>query len=97
MTIASTFLFVAQEGYLSGVQQARDRVDSRIFFSAVQDPKLAAFDKATGQLLAEVDLPANAAGGLMTYMVGDKQYIVVPVGGGGIPSELVAVTVDEAP
>jgi len=95
--VTKTLLFVAQEGYLSGVQPARDRVDSRIFFSAIQDPKLLAFDKATGQLLAEVDLPANAAGALMTYMVADKQYIVVPVGGAGIPSELIAVTVDEAP
>jgi glucose dehydrogenase len=94
--VTKTLLFVAQEGYISGVQPARDRVDSRIFFGSIHEPKLMVFDKATGQPLGEVELPANAAGALMTYMAAGKQYIVVPVGGVGIPAELIAVTLDDA-
>ena len=43
--------------------------------------KLRAFDKATGKVVAELDLPVGATGGPMTYMSNGKQYIVVPVGG----------------
>ncbi len=43
--------------------------------------KLRAFDKTTGKVIAELDLPVGATGGPMTYMAGGKQYIVVPVGG----------------
>jgi quinoprotein glucose dehydrogenase len=95
--VTRALLFVAQEGYLSGVQRARDRVDSRIFFGAVHEPKLLVFDKATGQSVGEVDLPANAAGALLTYMAAGKQYIVVPVGGAGVPAELIALTLDDMP
>ncbi len=45
--------------------------------------KLRAFDKATGQVIAELDLPVGATGAPMTYMTSGKQYIVVPVGGKG--------------
>jgi quinoprotein glucose dehydrogenase len=43
--------------------------------------KLRAYDKATGKLVGEVELPVGATGGPMTYMAGGKQYIVVPMGG----------------
>ena len=43
--------------------------------------RMRAFDKATGKVIAELDLPVGATGGPMTYMAGGKQYIVVPVGG----------------
>ena len=42
-----------------------------------------ALDKATGQLISEVDLPVGATGGPMTFLAGGKQYIAVPVGGAG--------------
>jgi glucose dehydrogenase len=45
--------------------------------------KLRAFDKATGKVIAEVDLPVGTTGGPMTYMVNGKQFIVAPVGGKG--------------
>jgi quinoprotein glucose dehydrogenase len=38
---------------------------------------LRAFDKATGKVLAEIDLAANPHGTPMTYLAGGKQYIVV--------------------
>ena len=43
--------------------------------------KLRAFDKTTGKVIAEIDLPVGATGGPMTYMAEGKQYIVIPVGG----------------
>lgn len=55
-----------------------------------REPKLRAFDKATGELVWEGDLPTNATGGPMTYRVGGQQFIVVSVGGANLPAELVA-------
>jgi quinoprotein glucose dehydrogenase len=57
-----------------------------------REPKLYAFDKANGRLLAEVPLPVNASGAPMTYMVGGKQYVAFPVGGSNIPEELIALS-----
>jgi quinoprotein glucose dehydrogenase len=56
-----------------------------------REPKLRLLDKQTGQLVSEVDLPANAGGSPMTYRIGRRQFIVVPIGGGGVPAELVAL------
>src|SRR5205823_2811263 len=53
---------------------------------------LTAFDKRTGKLIAEVPLPSNATGSPMTYMVNGKQFVVIPIGGGDIPAEWVALT-----
>jgi glucose dehydrogenase len=45
-----------------------------------------------GEILSETELPANAGGSPITYSVGSQQFIVVPIGGGGIPAELVALS-----
>jgi len=50
-----------------------------------------AYDKATGEVLAEIELPAHQTGVPMTYMHDDKQYIVVAVGKDDHPAELVAL------
>ena len=55
------------------------------------EPKLYAYDKTTGKLLAEIPLPANATGAPMTYMVNGKQHIAFSVGGAGISEELIAL------
>ena len=55
-------------------------------------PIFRALDKQTGAILWEFTLPANQEGGPITYMVGEKQYIVVPVGTLRThPAELVAL------
>jgi quinoprotein glucose dehydrogenase len=56
------------------------------------DPHLSVYDKASGEMLAEIALPANATGAPITYMAGGKQYIVFPVGGGPLVEELIAVS-----
>jgi quinoprotein glucose dehydrogenase len=74
-----TLLFVAQMGPAGGTQRA------------TEGPGLEVFDKATGELIAKINLPENATGALMTYFAGDRQYLVVPVGGRGRPAELIAL------
>ena len=57
-----------------------------------RDPHLWVYDKTSGEMLAEMELPANATGAPMTYMAGGKQFIVFPVGGGPLVEELIAVS-----
>jgi quinoprotein glucose dehydrogenase len=52
-------------------------------------PRLVAYDKATGDEIASVDLPTGAIGTPMTYMVDGKQYIALTIGGN--PPELIAL------
>jgi quinoprotein glucose dehydrogenase len=54
-------------------------------------PNFRALDKATGETLFEMELPANETGLPMTYMLDGRQYIVVAIGARGFPAELVAL------
>lgn len=49
-----------------------------------------AFDKANGEIIAEIELPLPPGGTPMTYMADGKQYICIAVGGGA-DSRLVAL------
>ncbi|MXW87676.1 MAG: hypothetical protein F4Z55_17975 [Boseongicola sp. SB0667_bin_21] len=51
---------------------------------------LRAYDKATGEELGQVWMPAQQTGSPMTYTVDGKQYIVVAVSGGGYGGEFLA-------
>jgi glucose dehydrogenase len=42
--------------------------------------KLRAFDKATGAILWETELPSGITGAPMTYMFEGKQYLVAAIG-----------------
>ena len=53
---------------------------------------LRAYDKATGQEVGAVYMPAPQSGSPMTYMVNGKQYIVVAISGGPYSGEYVAYT-----
>ena len=50
-----------------------------------------AHDKATGDVVAEIELPGQVTAAPMTYMAGGRQYIVVTLGASGGPSEYVAL------
>ncbi len=56
--------------------------------------KLRAYDKLTGEVLAEIELPANQSGVPITYMHEGKQYIVLAVGATGHAGELVALALE---
>ena len=57
--------------------------------------KFRAHDKATGAIVAEIELPANQTGLPMTYMHEGRQYVVVAVGARRHPAELVALALPE--
>jgi quinoprotein glucose dehydrogenase len=50
-----------------------------------------AYDKRTGAVVWETELPGGSAALPMTYRFGGKQYIVVAVGWRNLPAELVAL------
>ncbi len=52
-----------------------------LFIAATKDGKFRVFDKKTGKLLWETQLPAAAFATPSTYQVNGKQYIVVACGG----------------
>ena len=54
-------------------------------------PMFYAYDKQTGEILSEFELPKNQSGIPMTYMTGGRQYIVMAVSARGEPAELVAL------
>jgi quinoprotein glucose dehydrogenase len=54
---------------------------------------LAAYDKSTGAVIGEVELPGRAISTPMTYMVEGRQYIALTVGGS--PPELIALALPE--
>ncbi|HJQ27458.1 MAG TPA: PQQ-binding-like beta-propeller repeat protein [Blastocatellia bacterium] len=53
-----------------------------IFIGATKDEKFRAFDKRTGKLLWETQLPAGGYATPSTYEVNGKQYVVIACGGG---------------
>ncbi len=53
-----------------------------IIAATTYDDKIRAFDKATGRLLWEGQLPAAGNATPATYMVRGRQYLVVACGGG---------------
>lgn len=54
-------------------------------------PIFRAHDKATGAIVAAIDLPATQTGLPMSYAIDGEQHIVVAVAGNGRPAELVAL------
>jgi len=53
--------------------------------------KFRAFDKATGAVLWETELPAGTTGAPMTYVFEGRQFIVVAIGGVDHDAEYVAL------
>ena len=53
------------------------------------------FDKATGEEIWRTELPDTPGGGPMTYVVGGRQFLVVPVGDRGQEHSLVAYALQE--
>jgi quinoprotein glucose dehydrogenase len=51
---------------------------------------LRAYDKATGQELGAVFMPAPQTGSPMTYLYNGKQYLVLAISGQGYSGELIA-------
>ena len=58
--------------------------------------KFRAYDKATGQVVWETELPSGTTGAPMTYMHKGRQYIVVPIGAKDHPAEFVALALPDS-
>ena len=54
-------------------------------------PTFRAYDKVTGRVIWQTDLPAGTTGGPMTYFHEGKQFIVVPIGGTDHSGEWIAL------
>lgn len=54
-----------------------------IFIGATRDKKFRAFDKDTGEILWEYELPAGGNATPSVYQVNGEQYVVIAAGGGG--------------
>jgi quinoprotein glucose dehydrogenase len=78
LLVTKTLLFAGEGGGLFGMYGGGGRM-------------LRAHDKKTGEILAEIELPANQTGVPMTYVLDGVQYIVVAVGASDHPAELVAL------
>lgn len=57
-----------------------------VIIAATKDSKIHAYDKHSGELLWEADLPAPGYATPATYSIAGKQYIVIACGGGKIGS-----------
>ena len=89
--LTKTVMIVVQMGYVGPMHFVPElNMPIRELFN--RDPHLWVYDKTSGEMLAEIDLPANATGAPMTYMAGGKQFIVFPVGGAKLTEELIAVS-----
>ena len=87
----SNLLLAAQEGINLVTGTSPERNAAR-YQANPYLPALRAFDLDTGELIGEVPLPGNATGALMAYEVNGKPYVVIPIGGAGLPAQLVALT-----
>jgi len=88
--VTKSVMIVVQMGYLSPPHFVPEK-KRPIRDLHNLDPHLWVYDKATGDKLAEIELPSNATGAPITYVAGGKQFIVFPVGGGPVTEELIAV------
>ncbi len=80
--VTSTLLFMGEGGGVRGGVASR---------YGAGGPAFRAYDKATGEVIAELTLPANPTGGPMSYMLDGKQYIVVAAATLESPAELIAL------
>jgi quinoprotein glucose dehydrogenase len=88
--LTKTVMIVVQMGYVGPMRFVPGlNMPIRDLFN--RDPHLWVYDKTSGEMLAEIELPANATGAPITYMAGGKQFIVFPVGGAKLVEELIAV------
>ncbi len=58
-----------------------------LFIAATRDERLRAFDKKTGKILWQTQLPAAGYASPSTYMINGKQYVVIACGGGKLKTK----------
>ena len=86
--VTKTLLFVLQARRSPSDNEGRQLYETGSVQSDIG--VLSAFDKASGKLVAELELDKAPGGAPMTYMTAGRQFIVVPVGQRNQQQELVA-------
>ncbi len=78
--MTATLLFIGEGGNVFG------GIQDNMWGTAFR-----AYDKATGAVVWETELPAGTTGGPMTYLHQGRQYIVIPSAARDRPAEWVAL------
>lgn len=72
-------IFTGREAFGAGVVTA----GGLVFVGATSDDRFRAFDKVTGKIVWEVEIPHSAVSTPSIYEVNGKEYVVISCGGGG--------------
>ena len=80
------------EDYLGIPQRIFTLTTKNLLISGQQ--RLSAFNLDTGERVGEVSIPETVQGNLMAYELNDKVYLLIPIGGNGTKSELIAYTLN---
>ncbi len=90
--VTGTLLFLSETGGLApGGARVPDGMPIEISTN-YGEPIFRAYDKTSGNVVWEMELPARTSGSPMTYFYEGKQYIVVAVGDRQVPSHYVALS-----
>ena len=92
--LTKTLLLIGEgsDAIIGTIRGADDGTDPELDQSWRWGKKFRAYDKATGQVVWETELPSGTTAAPMTYMFNGKQYVVVSVGGSEHPPEWVALS-----
>jgi quinoprotein glucose dehydrogenase len=93
--VTASLLFVSQFSGGLGTATALKVGDRELTNPPRPTPKFRAFDKQTGEVVWETELPLTPAASPMTYSSAGKQFIVLAVGGGS-QAELIAYALPDA-
>ena len=93
--LTKSLLFVGEGSDVGVGVQGGGRVPADMPLSIVTnygEPWFRAYDKATGDVVWEMELAAGTTGVPMTYLYDGKQFIVVPIGGLDVPGQWIALS-----
>ena len=93
--LTKSHLFVGEGSDVGVGVQGGGRVPADMPLSIVTnygEPWFRAYDKATGDVVWEMELAAGTTGVPMTYLYDGKQFIVVPIGGLDVPGQWIALS-----
>ncbi len=88
--VTKALLFVGESSGFTGLVRRVPRDMPPEYAPNYGEPWFRAYDKATGEIVWEVELPAKTTGGPMSYLHNGKQYIVVAIGDRQHAAELIA-------
>ncbi|MEE2792850.1 MAG: PQQ-binding-like beta-propeller repeat protein [Acidobacteriota bacterium] len=83
--VTKTLVFLG-EGVDRGMVVLPERVGGK---------RLNAYDKRTGTVVAHIELPGGVSGAPITYLVGGRQFLVMPIGWSDMESEWIALALPE--